>query len=59
MKGAHGRGNLTIPTKKKDNNIRISIQDAGPGTTKENLGHLFEPFFTTKEPGEGTGLGLS
>ena len=59
MKKAHGKGTLTISTKKIYNNIRISYQDDGPGITRENLGHLFEPFFTTKEPGEGTGLGLS
>jgi len=59
MKKAHGKGTLTITTEKKENNIRISFQDDGPGITKENMAHLFEPFFTTKEPGEGTGLGLS
>ena len=59
MKKSHGKGTLTITTEKKENNIRISFQDDGPGITKENMGHLFEPFFTTKEPGEGTGLGLS
>ena len=59
MKGAHGRGTLTISTEKKENFIRISFQDDGPGITKENMGHLFQPFFTTKAPGEGTGLGLS
>jgi PAS domain S-box-containing protein len=59
MKKAHGKGTLTITTKKIDNNIRILFHDDGPGITAENMGHLFEPFFTTKEPGEGTGLGLS
>ena len=59
MKKAHGKGTLTITTEKKENNIRMSFKDDGPGITKENLGHLFEPFFTTKESGEGTGLGLS
>ena len=59
MKKAHGRGILTITTEKKLNNIRISVQDDGPGISKENMRHLFEPFFTTKDPGEGTGLGLS
>jgi len=59
MNKAHGKGTLTITTKKIDDNIHISFQDDGPGITEENLGHLFEPFFTTKEPGEGTGLGLS
>jgi PAS domain S-box-containing protein len=59
MKGAHGRGTLTITTGKIGNIIRVSFQDDGPGITKENMGHLFQPFFTTKAPGEGTGLGLS
>jgi CheY-like chemotaxis protein len=59
MKKAHGKGTLTITTEKKENNIRMSFKDDGPGITKENLGHLFEPFFTTKDVGEGTGLGLS
>jgi PAS domain S-box-containing protein len=59
MKVAHGRGTLTITTEPKENNIRISFQDDGPGIAPENLKRLFEPFFTTKAPGEGTGLGLS
>jgi PAS domain S-box-containing protein len=59
MKKAHGRGILTITSEKKLNNIRLSVQDDGPGISKENMRHLFEPFFTTKDPGEGTGLGLS
>ena len=59
MKGAHGRGTLTITTEKKKNNILISFKDDGPGITKENMRQMFQPFFTTKAPGEGTGLGLS
>jgi len=59
MKKAHGRGILTLTTEKRLNNIRLSVQDDGPGISKENMRHLFEPFFTTKDPGEGTGLGLS
>ncbi len=59
MKLAHGRGNLLIKTEIKDNTIRISFKDDGPGIVRENLDKIFNPFFTTREVGEGTGLGLS
>jgi signal transduction histidine kinase len=41
------------------NQIRVSIQDKGPGIPPEIKDKIFEPFFTTKEVGKGTGLGLS
>ena len=59
MRQAHGRGTLTITSKKKGNTILISFKDNGHGISKENMKRLFDPFFTTKAPGEGTGLGLS
>jgi len=59
MKLAHGRGKLSIKTEKRDNTIRISFRDDGPGIAKKNLDKIFDPFFTTREVGQGTGLGLS
>jgi PAS domain S-box-containing protein len=59
MTGAHGRGTLTITTKKQNDTVKISIADDGSGIPQENLNRIFDPFFTTKEPGKGTGLGLS
>jgi len=56
---AHGKGTLTISTKRLGNLVQVSIADDGPGISKENLQHIFDPFFTTKEVGKGTGLGLS
>ncbi|MCJ7515597.1 MAG: response regulator, partial [Dehalococcoidia bacterium] len=59
MKLAHGKGKLTITTKKSDNTIEICCQDDGPGIKPEVMDKIFDPFFTTREVGEGTGLGLS
>jgi two-component system, NtrC family, sensor kinase len=52
-------GQITVTTQARDGNIRIEIQDNGPGIAPENLSRIFDPFFTTKEVGKGTGLGLS
>jgi len=38
---------------------QVTVQDNGPGFTRENAQHLFEPFFTTKEGGFGMGLSIS
>jgi PAS domain S-box-containing protein len=56
---AHGKGTLTVTTRKRGDVVQASLADDGPGITKEDLGHIFDPFFTTKEVGKGTGLGLS
>jgi len=59
MVEAHKEGNLVIKTEQKNNSIRISFKDDGPGIASENLSRVFDPFFSTKAIGEGTGLGLS
>lgn len=52
-------GTVTILTHLVAGEVRIVIQDNGPGIPEDILPHIFEPFFTTKETGKGTGLGLS
>jgi signal transduction histidine kinase len=39
--------------------VRLRVQDGGPGIPPECRARLFEPFFTTKQEGVGTGLGLT
>lgn len=50
---------LTLRVAGGDGEVRIEIEDNGPGMTEELRKRVFEPFFTTKRVGEGTGLGLS
>lgn len=50
---------LSLATGKKGNEVRVIIEDNGPGIDKENLSRIFEPFFTTRDIGEGMGLGLA
>ena len=50
-----------VPSLKKGNYIKISIEDHGKGISDENLSKIFDPYFSTKAPGnqKGMGLGLS
>ena len=51
---------LLIKTIALDNEIKIIIQDSGPGIPEELRNKVFEPFFTTKGgSGKQAGMGLS
>ncbi|WP_243358857.1 two-component system sensor histidine kinase NtrB [Fundidesulfovibrio terrae] len=50
---------IVLRTRLEPNNIRVEIEDNGPGMDEKTRRKAFEPFFTTKPPGVGTGLGLS
>ncbi len=49
---------ITIRTCKKNNCLRVEVEDNGPGIPEDIINRLTEPFFTTKPMGKGSGLGL-
>jgi signal transduction histidine kinase len=55
----HGKGAITIRTRRDGDAAVVEIEDDGPGIPEDVLPRIFDPFFTTKGPGKGTGLGLS
>ena len=55
----NGGGEISIQTRRDDNQTVVEIIDNGPGIAPENFSHIFEPFFTTKGVGSGKGLGLT
>ena len=50
---------VSVSTKKKGDQIFISVKDNGNGIPDSAIKKIFQPFFTTKPTGQGTGLGLS
>jgi two-component system NtrC family sensor kinase len=59
IEGHTTHGQIKITTEFQKPNVRVLIEDNGPGIPPEIMPRLFDPFFTTKEVGKGTGLGLS
>jgi two-component system C4-dicarboxylate transport sensor histidine kinase DctB len=50
---------LRILAEARGAEVRLAVEDNGPGIASEHLANIFDPFFTTKESGEGLGLGLT
>ncbi|HEX7240704.1 MAG TPA: HAMP domain-containing sensor histidine kinase [Longimicrobiaceae bacterium] len=63
MEGTEGRRRITVRLAEgaegDPGEVRVEVEDTGPGVPPEALPRIFEPFFTTKTGGEGTGLGLA
>ncbi len=51
-------GTLRVHGETDGRQVRLLVDDEGPGLPEAMASRLFEPFATTKPPGEGTGLGL-
>lgn len=56
---ASAGGIIRLRVLEEKNNLRIEVQDSGPGLDDEQREHLFEPFYTTKPAGTGLGLAVS
>lgn len=54
-----GKGEISIRTGTRGDNVFVEIEDTGNGIPPENINRVFDPGFTTKGVGVGTGLGLS
>jgi hypothetical protein len=50
---------LTIRTDRvAENEIRVTVEDRGPGINSETARRMFDPFFSTKPQGTGMGLAI-
>jgi signal transduction histidine kinase len=52
-------GRVSVRARESNGEVRIEVEDDGPGVAMAVRDRLFEPFVTTKDVGEGTGLGLA
>lgn len=50
---------VRLAAERRDDRVRISVEDTGEGVAPEAAPHIFEPFFSTRPVGGGTGLGLT
>jgi PAS domain S-box-containing protein len=59
MEDISGPRQLTIRSERPaENEIRVTVEDGGPGLTPETAARMFEPFFSTKPQGTGMGLAI-
>jgi len=59
QEGSHGKGTITISTRREGDYLELRVGDTGAGIPEEIRSRVFEPFFTSKAVGKGTGQGLA
>jgi signal transduction histidine kinase len=52
-------GHIWLTARREGSEVRLDVDDDGPGIDPAIAPQLFEPFVTTKDVGKGTGLGLA
>ena len=51
-------GTVLVRLAREESELRIEVEDDGPGVPAENRTRVFQPFFTTKPSGTGLGLAI-
>jgi len=51
-------GELNISTRRKGEDVMVSVSDTGPGIPPDKMEEIFNAFFTTKAGGMGMGLAI-
>jgi two-component system sensor histidine kinase KdpD len=52
---------VTVRARMQDGELRVSVEDSGPGVPEESLARIFDPFYRTASDGRsaGSGIGLA
>ncbi|HSM06503.1 MAG TPA: ATP-binding protein [Longimicrobiales bacterium] len=50
---------VMVVVRREEGEIRIRVQDRGPGMDPDTLSRIFKPFFTTRASGTGLGLPIT
>lgn len=56
MRETDGDRFITVTLTTREDQVKVTVADTGPGIPQANLEKLFQPFFTTKSEGVGMGL---
>ena len=58
MQAIEADGYIDLSLTTQDRQVKLTMQDSGPGIDETILDKIWDPFFTNKEKGTGLGLGI-